>query len=521
MKIKSKLILKVSGIFLILFSVSISAYWFYKESKIVTPENSIELTKIPQKEEVDTKKEIDIIPVEKGKEQKEIPNKKDLSEEISKINFLMEKQLWSVANSRLLKLIKKHPKNIKLGLILGDLLLQKNELEKLKKLIINLKDRFGESNSLQFLKIRLFVQEGRFDELQSFLEKNENKQNYLKFYQAILLSMQNNHKEAKKILDKLSKSKILQKNLTDDELYLARSTKKKSRAIYNIYDNFNEFKDGENPHLFTLLSKSLLNNSEPFLAKKFANIAILDDFSYVDAWILRGYANYILGDLVNALGDMKHAYDLDPVREQTHYLLGLILYENNKTSEAALFLEKSLEYDFTIDKEIKFKLLDIYTKQKKYKKVFNLYQEILNKKSTKNDYTTAIHTAINLLKRPDLALEYTQKLIEKNPQDVFTMNLHAWALLANKKILLAEKILNNALSLDKNNARTFLNIGLLNEQKNELKKAKDFYYKSYQIGKNSNTNFSITGLAARSYNRLNNNSQISPRKKVNSIPNSP
>ena len=55
----------------------------------------------------------------------------------------------------------------------------------------------------------------------------------------------------------------------------------------------------------------------------------------------------------------------------------------------------------------------------------------------------------------------------------------------------------------------------------ELKKAKDFYYKSYQIGKNSNTNFSITGLAARSYNRLNNDSQISPKKKANSIPNSP
>ena len=67
---------------------------------------------------------------------------------------------------------------------------------------------------------------------------------------------------------------------------------------------------------------------------------------------------------------------------KTHYFLALTLLENQNLEEAALFFEKSLEHDFEFASEIRWKLIEIYTKTKKYDRVVELYQFLIAEKST-------------------------------------------------------------------------------------------------------------------------------------------
>jgi tetratricopeptide (TPR) repeat protein len=421
---------------------------------------------------------------------------------------LIDHEYFSLATIELSTAMQEKPDIIDPYLILGEIYIRTRDTNKLGNLIEQLKTEFPDSPDVSVLEGRKLIVEESFDTaLDFFKEAGDELSPELKFYYAILLSLQNDHATAKTILAELQGLPTRSDHWTDSVIKREESMGafgEKVKALENVYNEFENLSEGQNPHLFGLIGKVLAEYNENILAYKFAEVAIKEDIDYVDAWIVRGFANLQLGESEVALQDLRHAYELDPIRPQTHYFLALALNKVGEDEEAILFFEKSLEHDFEFSDEVRWKLVELFTAQKKYDRVIELYQSLLDTDSEPQKFVSAIHTAVNILKQPAIALEFAERLVQDDPESSFALNMHGWALVVNKKFVQAEKVLAKAKRIDPENPRTFLNLGLLYEEQAKFSEAKEFYKKSYDLGKDTegDSATSITNLAAEKYNQL-------------------
>ncbi len=465
-----------------------------------------------------------------------IPNKKTkpvvitYTDRMNEARKLMDNEYYSEATLELSEAIKLKPNYIEPYLVLGDIYLRENSTEKLNNLINKLEKTFPESSDVLVLKTRKNINERKFSEIMSSLQAIEKLPPELQFYKALLLTLQNDQKTAKKILKsletKLSEIKInqdIRKNHQDKQTSeaLYRDFSKKVTDAHIVYEEFEDFKEGRNAHLFAKFAKVLTEDHEIILAQEFASQSIKEDPQYIDAWVLRGYSLFIQKDYASAIKDFREAYKLDPIRPEVHYFMALALVEEGYLDEAALFFEKALEHDFEFSEEVQWKLIDILTKQGKYDEVLDLYKFLLNTETDPQKFSSAVHTAIDVAHKPNVALEFTQILIKNNPNDIFAMNIYSWALIANNRYKEAEKILNKAKQKDPKNPRTFLNLGLLYEEINNDTKAAKMYQESYQLGKNQKNMTSLVNLAADKYNELTMKSKSGTLSPTNRLKNSP
>lgn len=426
---------------------------------------------------------------------------------------LIDHEYYSLATIELSTAIGEKPDLIQPYLLLGEIYLRNQDLEKLNNLIIELKKRFPADEAVAVLDGRSLIAHKKFSEAVKVLNAlGENLPPALKFYHAVLLGLQNDHQKAKEILTSLLEVPVQERKLVvgeegvesvdiDQEEFLTPEESKKVTDILASYEEFDKLSEGKNPHLFATISKALAENSEAVLAFEFAEVAIKEDISYIDAWILRGYANMLLKRNDEALSDLRHAYDMDPIRSQTHYFLALALHAAGQDDEAVLFFEKSLEHDFEFTDEVRWKLVELFTTQKKYDKVLKLYEELLDGKTEESHFVSALHAAIDVVKKPELALQFAERLIAEKPNDDFALNMYGWALIANKKFIEASDVLSKAEKANPENPRTYLNLGLLYEEQAKFSEAKEFYKKSYDLGKDGPANI-IVNLAADKYNQL-------------------
>jgi len=361
------------------------------------------------------------------------------------------------------------------------------------------------------------------------LNRKNNLPPELLFYKGLLLALQNDQETAKSIfkdLEKLpvenKKFKITDKGLKtqhNKKIFISSELAEKVSQLVVTYSEFSNFKDGQNAHLLAMQAKVLSENNEYALAQEFANTAIQEDSSYIDAWIIRGYTYYQQKNYTEALADFRHAYKLDSIRPEIHYFMALSLFENKQYTEAALFFEKSLEFDFEFTEEVQWKLLEIFTTQKKYDKVIEIYKKLLNENTENEKFITAIYTVVDVIKKPEIALEFSQILLDKNPQDLFAINIHAWALIANKQYIKAQTFLEQAIKIDNKNPRTYLNLGLLYEEQGDIETAKKMYKKTYEYGKGSTKNYtSLVNLAVDKFNTLTDSTKKPENNKNQSRP---
>jgi len=430
---------------------------------------------------------------------------------IKEAERLIENQYYGLATLEINEAIKAKPNLLRPYLLMAELHLRQNAFSQLQNLIDGLAKRFPENPEVVALEVRKLIAEQEFGEATQILTDDVLAQSAtLKFYAALLKSLQNDHQAAEQLLsevddldvesDELAVSEqgvtdVQKSGKADIEIY------EKARRLIAIYEEFTEFTDGKTPHLFALVSKSLAENNESHLAREFAAVALKEDPQYTDGWVLKGYSEFLLQNYDQALLNLKQAYELDPIRPETHYFLALALEKLGQTSEAALFFEKSLEHEFEFSNEVQWKLIEIFTKQKKYDQVVELYREVVQQNPDPNQFVPVIYTSIDILKKPELALEISEDLLEENPTDALALNLHGWALIANKKFAQAEEILEQAKDINATNPRTFLNLGLLAERQEQFAEAIELYKQSYELGKAQPFN-SVTNLAADRYNQL-------------------
>ena len=426
---------------------------------------------------------------------------------------LIDHQYYSLAGIEINEAIKAKPNLLAPYLLLADLHLNQGNLTALDNLIEELQFQFPDDPEITVLQAKRFIASRDLAEAVAlFSAENLAPSPHLQFYAALLFALQNDHTVALETLKQLRKLPVKIETLSvtadgvaevEDELEprIHVDYAEKAKEVIYIYEEFEEFSDGKMPHLFALIAKNLAENGEIHLAREFATTALKEDDQYVDAWVIQGYAEFMLHNYEQALLDLREAYKLDPIRPETHYFLALVLEKLNQAAEAALFFEKSLENEFEFTNEVKWKLIEIFTKQKKYERVAALYRDVVAENPDPNEFVSVINTSINVLKNPELALEISASLLDEKPENLLAMNLNGWALIANKQFVEARAVLEEALRLSPENPRTNLNMGLLAEQQNDFSAALEWYKKSYDFGKDQPFN-SVTNLAAERYNQL-------------------
>ncbi len=398
------------------------------------------------------------------------------------------------------KLLKKYPENRVGYLVLADLYAGQSMTEKLSKLVDVLAQKFPNEKGVLLWQVKREIQQedfqGALDLINPLLSDKTDADSSVAdpevlYYYGLLKILQNDIEGGKVVMQALR---------TNDEV--SESIRKQAGEIATIYDNFSEFSDGKNAHFFALLAKSLIDHQEYVLAKKFAENAGKEDANYIDAWILSGVANFKVGDFEAALVDLNLAYDQDPLRPETHFFLAETLQKLRRYTEAALYYEKALENGFEFNDSVTRQLIGIFSRQKKYDKIVQLYERLLQIEDARADeFIPAINVVLNKQKDPQKALDLAQKIYKKFPKNTVTLNLLAWAQMDNNLLEEAQKTLDKAFKLEKNNARTFLNQGFLLEKESELNEAVEWFQKSYQRGKETGES-AITNLAADKYNEL-------------------
>lgn len=425
---------------------------------------------------------------------------------------LMEHDYFALASNEVAQALKQKPDHLEPYLILAEIYLRSGDVWKLENLITEIEKRFPGSPEILIIRTRQWIAARQFSKVLDIMKQAEALPPELQFYQAVLRALQNNHEGAREILKSLQKLDVATKEpivsesgLIDpyeDEEVLPAAVAVKVKELSIVYEEFESLAEGKNAHLFAELAKVLATHNEGTLARELADTAIKEEVGYIDAWILRGYAQMLLRDYHLAEEDLRHAYELDPLRPETQYFLALSLYEQEKLAEAALFFEKALEYDFEFSAEVRWKLLDIFAKQQKYDQVIELYRDLLDYDTQSEKFISAIHTAVDLLKQPSVALEFSQILYDQDPTDLMAANVHGWALIANEKYVEAGQILQAAQEQDPQNPRTYLNLGLLFEEQDKLDEAKRYYKKCYELGKDLSEYNAIVNLSVDKYNQI-------------------
>ena len=441
-----------------------------------------------------------------------IPRQVSYLGRLKEARTLMNHDYFALASNEIAEALKQKPDYIEPYLILAEIYLRSGDVWKLENLILELEKRFPDSSEILVIRTRQWIAARKFEEVLEMMNKTETLPPELEFYKAVLLALQNDHDGAREILKNLQKLEVITEDPIVSEAglidpyegqrVLTSDVAVKIKELSIVYEEFDNLAEGKNAHLFAELAKVLATHNEGSLARELADTSIKEDVSYIDAWILRGYAQMLLRDFHLAELDLRHAYELDPLRPETQYFLALSLYEQQKLDEAALFFEKALDYDFEFSAEVRWKLLDIFSAQQKYDQVIELYRDLLDYDTESDKFISAIHTAVDLLKQPSVALEFSTILYEQDPEDVMAANVHGWALIANEKYVEAGQILEAAREAEPQNPRTYLNLGLLFEEQNKFDEAKRYYKKCYELGKENAEYNSVVNLAVDKYNQL-------------------
>lgn len=346
-----------------------------------------------------------------------------------------------------------------------------------------------ESNNLE-AKINIGktqIQQEKFKEAQDTFNKISQRNQTVKYYQALIATFFFDHEKAKELFQETI------------DIGTAKSISENAQNFLRSYQEFEKYEGGKEIHLKTVLAKSYDQTSQFTFAINILQEVLKEEPEYRDAWILIGYAYLNQEKYGEARESFQQAFDLDPEKAETRYFLGLAYFGENNLEKAILNLEIALENGFQPQIQVKQKLAEMYLLNENYEKAIVFYEEILDETEVDADfYIRPIWIYIEHLNEPLKALNLAHKARAKYPEEAMGYNLLGWAEIANDNLNQAEINLKKAIEINPNLAAAYLNLGTLYEKKKKIDLAKENYKQAYELGKGN----SVSNLAAKKYNEL-------------------
>ncbi len=275
-----------------------------------------------------------------------------------------------------------------------------------------------------------------------------------------------------------------------------------SKKATNLLASLTEYRlaeDASPAYLKTLLARSLAENEEISMAIALVYDVLRDEPDYRDAWIILGYAYLTQDKFKEAQEALFKAVELDPVKAESRYFLGLSYFGLDDYGSAVTQLELAIKGGFEPKVQAYQKLGDAAVLAKNYPVAADAYEKVLAINSSDVGlYVRPVWLYLDQLNKPERALELGQTALKNHPNSAMAYNVLGWAQIGNQQYGEAEQNLNSALTLDPNLAAAHLNTGRLFEARGDMEKAKEGYKRAYTLEPES----SIGQLAAERYNAL-------------------
>lgn len=346
-----------------------------------------------------------------------------------------------------------------------------------------------EPNEIKYqnLYFKTLIQANKKEDANKLITTLTNTDSETLLYKGIALALNKNYEESEKTFNEALV------NIQDENL------KKSIQGFIDAYKEFGLTQSGKEEYREALIAQNLIKNEfyEPAIELIYG--IIKEEYNYRDAWIMLGYANLRLKNYLDSIEAFQTALDIDPVKSESRYFLGLAYFGVEKYSDAISNIEIAIKNGYEPKSEALQQLAEIAILNEEFDKAADAYEQVLKYEKTNIEtYIRPVWLYIEKLDKPDRAITIALNAVEIAPENALSYSLLGWALTAKEDYKNAYKNLQKAIKLDPNLASSYLNLGWLYQKQGDTEKAKENYLQSYELDSNG----PVGGLAGERYNEI-------------------
>ena len=316
--------------------------------------------------------------------------------------------------------------------------LQRREYDAAASSIADLREERGNSPDVTFLEGLLALDKGDAKGAKKIFERDNDPRN--QFGVAMAGVVLGDHETAKNIL-------VIASQSGDPDIRISAS------IVLGAYNEFALFPNGQNIHLQTLLARSLaqVHACEPALT--LLNGVVNNAPRYRDAWIVKGYCEFVGERLKESLASLEQAYTLDAEKPEIQYFLARTHAALGDPQNAVTFLRYAIVNGFTPVRDAR-QLLSQYALELGNTDLaleqFRLLAE--QEDSDAGDIAAYVNLAVQSNSHAVDALQVAKQGLKRWPDDPQVLALAAKAALAAGLPDDATRYLQSALRIDPRNA---------------------------------------------------------------------
>ena len=356
--------------------------------------------------------------------------------------------------------------------------LKDNKPERAREFLLQLRESHP-STEIDVLIGRSYLNQRDVEQAKTHFESLDYKDGNVKFYRGIIDILYKKYDAAKESL-----------NGTEDI---------RAKILLQAFAITESTSEPQTSYTDTLFAKAFIDAEEYEAAIPLLFNAINSQNDYRDSWVLLGYAYLKTGKYDDALDSFLQAKTLDPEKPETLFFLGITYAVQDKLDDAIFYLEKAKIAGFEPEVQVRQKLGDIHLLQEEYDKAVKEYEKVtLLNPSDITIFTKAVWASIEKLDKPHRALGFGERAVIEHPDEAMSYNLRGWSYVAMGDYDKAKADLTRALELDPNLPSAYLNIGWMFEKQGELKIAKEYYKKAYNLDDSG----SISSIAVVRFNQI-------------------
>lgn len=361
---------------------------------------------------------------------------------------------------------------------------------KAEKNILNLISISSDEKFL-FDLIRNKINQKDLEKAKLILNRVKNK-NYKYFYFDFILNLDINS-DKKVFEEKFKNLKYLTLKYWDENY------KSKIFALNSAIEEFKVYRDSQDIHLYTLLSKALTNSFEFEVSNKILWEVLRKREDYRDARIIFAYNKIRQWEAEKWLNILIWAENIDPTKPEIQFYKA-IAYEDlwDLIKSKHNFLT-ALKNWYEPKSQIYQKLAEIYFKEWDFWESVIFYKKMLSVNSEKIEYfLLPFEIAIEKQKDFWLALKIAQWAKRRHPENALSDSILWYWYFLNWDIENAKKYLIKSLKLDTNLARNYLYAWEISMQEWQIANA----LKQFELAYKKDPNGKIWEKAIRFYNEL-------------------
>lgn len=231
---------------------------------------------------------------------------------------------------------------------LASIQLQRRQYTGAEETIQHLRDSGAPNEDIQFLTGILHLRQGKMSEASSaFRRIGEDPKGI--YGQALVALAQNDHETAKTFL-------------TEAQATSDPTIRSYASTILEAFAEFALFPQSNQTHLLTLLARALAETNECEVGLSLVSPVTVSRPQYRDAWVVRGFCEFMTERTGEALTSLEQAYKLDPEKPEIQYFLARAYSAVGDPQNAVTFLQYAIINGFEPERDAR-ELLAEYARE--------------------------------------------------------------------------------------------------------------------------------------------------------------